>query len=661
MHNSLSYSQTVQQQSLYAQQFPNTLSQPRMPQYGNYPMYSSIQTQQPYIGYNHQNQSTTETLTTFTRPPEPLMANQHSSNISQQNLNHRSGNNLKNATNSTRVYYCETCRIACGGHASYQEHLNGSKHKKKEMNSLNQQTNQNTFRCDLCDITCTSSDAYKAHLDGSKHDKALKLHLKLGKTIPQNINQPLVSINESQTVINNEEKQSNENSINLVGLEYIEISYDNTNTPRSYYCKLCDCKFNDSNTKDAHLKGKRHRLSYKKKVNPSFQVDNNNNNNKLLSPKHNTNENMNDQQMINNNNNNNNPIDIDDDTKCLMKLHEQIIPTQNLLNTIEQFVSAVETALKSCSDQLCPSQPSTIDNTSKTSITKSPLLGVSRIGALVKKLLIKSDRLFYIVVICEEWPTMNLFEKIFSILPDNFHETWKNQINIQCQKADETIQVYTNTIEGQMSVLISFTSSSSSIQQQQHSQTSEELLTKTNCLNALYAMHSVQWFQSHISTRQHASALIRCLRYKTKTSLNWQSLSSEAIEILIEHTLSKSVSAVCAFRRVLEYLAGGLFLSSLFSFIILLSLLYGPGLRIPWETDSINNIFDKLNDQERNDITHEAQIGLRFMAFGQLNKWFEQYDIPKVMKSFQKRSYTDHENQVSVKRQCLESENIEEQ
>jgi zinc finger RNA-binding protein len=72
------------------------------------------------------------------------------------------------------MYYCETCRIACGGHATYQAHLNGSKHKKKEL-TQNQQSSVNIgvniLRCELCDITCTSSDAYKAHLDGSKHEK----------------------------------------------------------------------------------------------------------------------------------------------------------------------------------------------------------------------------------------------------------------------------------------------------------------------------------------------------------------------------------------------------------------------------------------------------------------------------------------------------------
>jgi hypothetical protein len=48
-------------------------------------------------------------------------------------------------------------------------------------------------------------------------------------------------------------------------------------------------------------------------------------------------------------------------------------------------------------------------------------MGVSRVGSLVKNLLIKTDRLFHIVVICTEWPRVNLFEKIASLLPENFH------------------------------------------------------------------------------------------------------------------------------------------------------------------------------------------------------------------------------------------------
>lgn len=77
-------------------------------------------------------------------------------------------------------------------------------------------------------------------------------------------------------------------------------------------------------------------------MNPNFVVDNNSNN-KLPSPK---------QKQMNNNNNNqlnetitnvehtnipqlidsNNQSEIDDDTRCLMMLHEQIVPTPNLVS-----------------------------------------------------------------------------------------------------------------------------------------------------------------------------------------------------------------------------------------------------------------------------------------------------------------------------------------
>ena len=92
-----------------------------------------------------------------------------------------------------------------------------------------------------------------------------------------------------------------------------------------------------------------------------------------------------------------------------------------------------------------------------------------------------------------------------------------------------------------MSISISLTSTSI----QEHDEyNSEQLLNKTNCLNASYAINSVHWFQvnslyyllklcfvsniqTQVSTRKYASALIRCLRYRTNVSQRWQSLSSE--------------------------------------------------------------------------------------------------------------------------------------
>lgn len=52
--------------------------------------------------------------------------------------------------------------------------------------------------------------------------------------------------------------------------------------------------------------------------------------------------------------------------------------------------------------------------------TQAGLMGVSRVGILVKNLLIKTDRLFHIVVVCTEWPTKILLERLGSLLSENF-------------------------------------------------------------------------------------------------------------------------------------------------------------------------------------------------------------------------------------------------
>lgn len=51
-----------------------------------------------------------------------------------------------------------------------------------------------------------------------------------------------------------------------VGQDYIEEVRGDDGKALSFNCKLCDCRFNDPNAKEMHMKGRRHRLQYKKKV-----------------------------------------------------------------------------------------------------------------------------------------------------------------------------------------------------------------------------------------------------------------------------------------------------------------------------------------------------------------------------------------------------------
>ncbi|XP_046417554.1 zinc finger RNA-binding protein isoform X5 [Neodiprion fabricii] len=70
-----------------------------------------------------------------------------------------------------------------------------------------------------------------------------------------------------------EDATIDEKDIQPVGQEYIEENKSEDGKIISFNCKLCECRFNDPNAKDMHMKGRRHRFAYKKKVNPDLVVD----------------------------------------------------------------------------------------------------------------------------------------------------------------------------------------------------------------------------------------------------------------------------------------------------------------------------------------------------------------------------------------------------
>ncbi|GFW22102.1 zinc finger RNA-binding protein [Trichonephila clavipes] len=219
-----------------------------------------------------------------------------------------------------QLHYCEVCKISCAGPQTYREHLEGQKHKKKEAAAKtgtvvhHVSRGGTTLKCELCDVTCTGSDAYAAHIRGAKHQKVVKLHTKLGKPIPStepqvvhtgttNSNNKAASTSSkvpskgnavkktgppkitfvaaTKTEENSELKEddddkadsSKEDDVQPVGQDYIDEIKNEEGKVVSFQCKLCECKFNDPNAKEMHMKGRRHRLQYKKKVNPDLVVD----------------------------------------------------------------------------------------------------------------------------------------------------------------------------------------------------------------------------------------------------------------------------------------------------------------------------------------------------------------------------------------------------
>lgn len=220
----------------------------------------------------------------------------------------------KLAPKPQQLHYCEVCKISCAGPQTYREHLEGQRHKKKEAaakigNAQNLPRGGTTLRCELCDVTCTGSDAYAAHIRGAKHQKVVKLHTRLGKPIPSTEPQVLNANNSTSPKNSGTEKtvktganatgdkssdveikeeegkeeikdeksdaagKGDEKEVQPVGQDYIEEIKNEVGKVVSFQCKLCECRFNDPNAKEMHMKGRRHRLQYKKKVNPDLVVD----------------------------------------------------------------------------------------------------------------------------------------------------------------------------------------------------------------------------------------------------------------------------------------------------------------------------------------------------------------------------------------------------
>ena len=51
--------------------------------------------------------------------------------------------------------------------------------------------------------------------------------------------------------------------LSVLGEEYVEDIKSDVGKVIGFKCVLCDCRFNDVVAKTAHIKGRRHRLTYK--------------------------------------------------------------------------------------------------------------------------------------------------------------------------------------------------------------------------------------------------------------------------------------------------------------------------------------------------------------------------------------------------------------
>lgn len=573
------------------------------------------------------------------------------------------------------IHYCDVCKISCAGPQTYREHLEGQKHKKREL-LLKQATEPgtatparppNSLHCELCDVTCTGNDAYAAHVRGAKHQKVVKLHTKLGKPIP--------ACDPAPNTEKKEEGDGDEHdeSVKPVGSEYIEEIKDDEGKLVSFSCKLCECKFNDPNAKEMHMKGRRHRLQYKKKVQPDLFVDikptlkqkkmaEARAHRQALQEEYWNRRRMAEAEMDDGGDHGmrqfgrhpffgmlpgRRPESSDD--RHVVARHAEIYPKEEELQTIQRIVSHTERALKLVSDAMTTggvkeekkeadaekkdgkgdeqnkgdaNQMTSFHKEGEGGSTVRLLKGVMRVGLLAKGLLLHGDNTVQLVVLCAEKPTTALLKRVVTELP------------IQLKKVTEE-QKYTVTMapvegavlvsDGTITVKISLTSpllredanSTAANEPAVNSQSSEDLLPREPCLQALAALRHAKWFQARATGLQSCVMIMRIMRDLCQRIPIWGNITQWATELLIEKVISSAggpLSPGECMRRVMEAIASSI-------------LINGPGLLDPCEKEP-EDALTNISKQQREDITVSAQMFLRFIAFRQIHKVLGMEPLP---------------------------------
>ncbi|OPJ90566.1 zinc finger RNA-binding protein isoform A [Patagioenas fasciata monilis] len=272
-----------------------------------------------------------------------------------------------------------------------------------------------------------------------------------------------------------------QSDVQPVGHDYVEEVRNDEGKVIRFHCKLCECSFNDPNAKEMHLKGRRHRLQYKKKVNPDLQVEvkpsirarkiqeekmrkqmqkeeywrRREEEERWRMEMRRYEEDMYWRRMEEEQHHWDDRRRIPDggyphgppgplgllgvrpgmppqpqgpaplrrpdssDDRYVMTKHAAIYPTEEELQAVQKIVSITERALKLVSDSMTDLEKSKNKegDDKKDGSKDRALKGVLRVGVLAKGLLLRGDRNVNLVLLCAEKPSKTLLSRIAESLP----------------------------------------------------------------------------------------------------------------------------------------------------------------------------------------------------------------------------------------------------
>ncbi|XP_013360675.1 PREDICTED: zinc finger RNA-binding protein 2 isoform X6 [Chinchilla lanigera] len=460
-----------------------------------------------------------------------------------------------------------------------------------------------------------------------------------------------------------------------VGPEFVEEVCSDQGKVIRYRCKLCECNFNDRNAQDLHLRGRRHRLQYQRKVDPTLPLVTEPGRLQRLQEQQTRKHRQLMQQRLEETRqrwraglshqeapcknqkkepqpqSKEQPLpcpawalpppadrpgvpaaraqakrrpETSDDRHVMFK-HAAIYPTEEELQAIQKAVSHAERALRLVSDLMAEEDSESLgDEGGQCSVASSPriLKGVMRVGILAKGLVLRGERNVRLTLLCSQKPTRALLHRIAARLPQQLLLVTDDKYDVSADP--EASIVISSCEEPRMQVTVSITSPlmrqdpSADQEGKEDAQPDPDVLSPEKCLESLADLRHAKWFQARASNLQPCAIVIRVLRDLRQRVPTWGALPAWAMELLVEKALSSAsrpLSPGDAVRRVLECVATGALLAD------------GPGIQDPCEKDRMDALHS-MTLQEREDVTASAQHALRMVAFRQIHKVLGMNPLP---------------------------------
>ncbi|VDO70252.1 unnamed protein product [Haemonchus placei] len=426
------------------------------------------------------------------------------------------GENNPSLPKSKVSFRCDLCNVTCTGQDTYNAHVRGAKHQKtltlckklgkpipsteptiippSEMGgvippppSTSAAAPASTANSSVKRVAGISTvnfvgGAKLSSTAGQLEAKKQQVMHAVGSAGVKSAEEPTAQAIKGQT----EELQAliaAEQSLKPVGEEFVEAQRDATGKLLQYLCKLCDCKFSDPNAKEIHLKGRRHRLQYKMKVDPNLEVEVKQATNRRgakyergrgpigamlprggplpppagvplprsIGPFAPGGPGMRGPWF------GNGPIDgrrfESTDDRHVQAKHTSIYPNDDQLTVIESLVTETEKALKKVSDYFNErDQPETkpviiksaAEEGVKSKETATPekdrlLKGVMRVGMLSKGLLLKDDTEVHLVVLCSRIPGLSLLKEVASLIPVHYEKPEGSTVEISLEESSASM------------------------------------------------------------------------------------------------------------------------------------------------------------------------------------------------------------------------------